>query len=313
MNKIKKIKAFIILFISATAIMISSMCYAEGDFHVGMSLSGDGQAEEGETINLYLNISSVDAGNGIDGISANINYDSNIFEDISVEGSNGWYIGFAPSNGNVVGLRNSKVTGAGGFLIISLRVRDGVSADSSRVTVQNIIASGGIIEDGGTDDIYVSSVSRSIGIIRETYIEEDNYYEEDTEIGYVEDESYEDESYEDENEEVAQEFEERSIQQTNRSLDEIDGENIKSENENPENIDGAILENRNSVDEVPEGLKVKDTIQISKSTDLDNNASYNSNNNGSTKNIRTAITLILVILVVVFGYILIRKLRMVVL
>lgn len=163
MRKNLKIKACIVMAMIIMMIAISTIVNAaETNYSVGMSLTSSSKLKEGDTVTIKVNLTSINAGEGIDTITAAINYDANVFEDITssdLTASNDWTPSYAASSKMLTLLKNSKVTAAETVLTIKLKVRDVINVNSTTVTLKEIVASGGRVTDNGTGDITVKDAS----------------------------------------------------------------------------------------------------------------------------------------------------------
>ena len=59
-------------------------------------------------------------------------------------------------------LKNEKVKTSETVFSITLKVKSSISVDSTKVTLKNIVVSGGIVANGGTGDINVNDISVTI-------------------------------------------------------------------------------------------------------------------------------------------------------
>ena len=112
-----------------------------------------------------MSLGNIDAGNGIDTITAELNYDKNVFETLetsSFVASNSWTPTYASSTNMLTVLKNSKVTKGETVLTITLKVKSTISVKSTTVTLKDIVVSGGRVQDGGTGDINVNNASVTI-------------------------------------------------------------------------------------------------------------------------------------------------------
>ena len=117
-----------------------------------------------------MNLTSINAGEGIDTITASINYDSNVFEDLAssnLTASNEWTPSYAASTKILTLQKNSKVKAAETVLTIKLKVRDTINVNSTTVTLKDIVASGGRIVDNGTGDITVKDAAVTLSKTQE--------------------------------------------------------------------------------------------------------------------------------------------------
>lgn len=162
-----KIKSLIATIMVIMILLISTVVTAEteGNYSVGMSLTSNSKLKEGDTVTISVNLSSVNAGNGIDTIAAAIDYDENVFETISSSSflsTNEWTPTYAPSTKMLTLLKNTKVKAPEAVLNINLKVKSTISVESTTVTLKEIVVSGGRVTDGGTGDINVGNASVTI-------------------------------------------------------------------------------------------------------------------------------------------------------
>lgn len=162
---IKKFKFKTILMITIL-IVIMSLTSIVNAFSINMKLDSASQLEAGKTIEVVLKISNIDAGNGIDAISGTIEYDKNVFDEVtqnSFEGINNWNIGLYDTQTQTFTLlRSSKVNTASDLLKITLKVKENVNTNSTTIKIKGITASGGAVVDGGTGDIEVTDTNIEI-------------------------------------------------------------------------------------------------------------------------------------------------------
>lgn len=167
MKKNNTIKAIFTIAIIVMLITISTLANAATgeNYSVGMALSSDSKLKEGETITVNVKLTSVNAGNGIDTITAALQYDTNVFEALttsSFTASNEWTPTYAATSNMITLIKNSKVKAAETVLTIKLKVKSSISVESTTITLKEIVASGGRVVDGGTGDITVSNASVTI-------------------------------------------------------------------------------------------------------------------------------------------------------
>lgn len=131
-----------------------------------MSLTSNSKLVEGQTVEVTLKITNIDAGDGIDAIQGTLNYDKNVFEEVTdenFEGINRWNIqGYSSESGIFIFLRSSKVNMQSDVLKITLRVKSAVVVNSSIIEIKELSASGGDVASGGTGDILVQAVNVTI-------------------------------------------------------------------------------------------------------------------------------------------------------
>ena len=157
-----KVKSLMIVVIMAFMIIVSTIVNASTGDSVAMSLTSGSKLNEGDTVTVKINLTSINAGNGIDTITGQLSYDTNVFEALSTssfEASNEWTPSYAASTNRITALKNSKVKSAEAVLTITLKVKSTISVDSTTIKLQNIVVSGGREVDGGTGDINVNTAS----------------------------------------------------------------------------------------------------------------------------------------------------------
>ena len=157
-----KLKTLITVSIMALMVVISTISNAAS---VGMSLSSSSKLKAGDTVTVTMSLGNIDAGNGIDTITAELNYDKNVFETVETSNliaSNSWTPTYASSTNMLTVLKNSKVTKGETVLTITLKVKSTLSVKSTTVTLKDIVVSGGRVQDGGTGDISVNNASVTI-------------------------------------------------------------------------------------------------------------------------------------------------------
>lgn len=157
-----KLKTLLTVSIMALIVVISTISNAAS---VGMTLSSNSKLKAGDTVTVTMSLGNIDAGNGIDTITAELNYDKNVFETLetsSFVASNSWTPTYASSTNMLTAVKNSKVTKGETVLTITLKVKSTLSVKSTTVTLKDIVVSGGRVQDGGTGDINVNNASVTI-------------------------------------------------------------------------------------------------------------------------------------------------------
>ena len=157
-----KLKTLLTISIMALILVISTISNAAS---VGMTLSSNSKLKAGDTVTVTMSLGNIDAGNGIDTITAELNYDKNVFETVETSNliaSNSWTPTYASSTNMLTVLKNSKVTKGETVLTITLKVKSTLSVKSTTVTLKDIVVSGGRVQDGGTGDINVNNASVTI-------------------------------------------------------------------------------------------------------------------------------------------------------
>lgn len=160
----KSIKIISIIMVLVTILSIAGISNA---FSASFKAESSSKLEAGKTVEVMLKIANIDAGNGIDAIAVTLDYDRNIFDEVtrnSIETLNDWYIGgFASDTGIFTILRDEKVKTSSDILKVTLRVKETANANSTDITFKNISASGGAVADGGTGDIIIPETKVTIG------------------------------------------------------------------------------------------------------------------------------------------------------
>lgn len=157
-----KLKTLLTVSIMALIVVISTISNAAS---VGMTLSSNSKLKAGDTVTVTMSLGNIDAGNGIDTITAELNYDKNVFETVETSNliaSNSWTPTYASSTNMLTVVKNSKVTKGETVLTITLKVKSTLSVKSTTVTLKDIVVSGGRVQDGGTGDINVNNASVTI-------------------------------------------------------------------------------------------------------------------------------------------------------
>ena len=161
-----KMKSLIAIVLIAIILTISTIVSAEGEnYSVGMSLTSNSKLNPGDTVTISVNLTSVNAGNGIDTIEADLSYDTNVFEALTesdFQANNNWRPSYAETTNRITIQKNSKVTSAGTVMTFSLKVKSSISVDSTTIKLSNIIVSGGRNTDNGTGDIIVDNAGVTI-------------------------------------------------------------------------------------------------------------------------------------------------------
>lgn len=160
--KIKLTSIAIILFI----LVILPLSVVKAENSVSMQLTSNSKLVAGQVVEVSFSITSIDAGEGVDAIVGRLNYDDNIFEEVTEDdfyGQNRWNVQiYNPSTKLFTLSKSSKVNSNCDVLKIKLKVKEGVNKDSTEISLSDIVTSGGIITSGGTGDIEVEDVKVTI-------------------------------------------------------------------------------------------------------------------------------------------------------
>ena len=164
-KSIIKIVSTIVLFI-VMVITMRTVTYAENNtYSATISLTSDSKLNQGETVVVNVSISNIVAGEGIDALTAKINYDTNIFEELttdSIKSTTNWVPTYAPASGKMSALKNARITSNETMFTITLKVKQTATATSTVITLSDIVLSGGIVANGGTGDIVVPNATVAI-------------------------------------------------------------------------------------------------------------------------------------------------------
>lgn len=168
MKKNLKMKSIITIITIGIMIAVSTVAYAvDENYAVGMALKSDSKLKEGDTVTVNINLTSIKAGDGVDSISAEVNYDKNVFETISttdITSTNGWIPTYSETTKMITFYNNSgsKVKDPSTVATIKFKVKSSINVDSTTVTFKDTKASGGLPTTGGTGDINVGNLSVTI-------------------------------------------------------------------------------------------------------------------------------------------------------
>lgn len=158
-----KSKILLIILILITMISLTGFVSA---FSVNMQLDSSSKLKAGDTVEVTLKILNIDAGDGIDSIAATLEYDKNVFEEVTednFEGLNRWNVNiYSTDSQKFTVSKSSKVNQASDVFKLTLKAKTAVDVDSTEITIKDITASGGSSDIGGTGDIQVQKVSKTI-------------------------------------------------------------------------------------------------------------------------------------------------------
>lgn len=130
---------------------------------VSMTLNSSSKLKAGDTIEVTLKIGNITAGDGIDAIVASLDYDKNVFEQVTQNnfvGLNQWNVNIYDATTQIFTMtKSAKVNTPTDVLKITLKVKNPVNVNSTTVTIKDISASGGAVDVGGTGDITVQNTS----------------------------------------------------------------------------------------------------------------------------------------------------------
>lgn len=160
----KKTRGLILVMVIIVAILLGGTPVKAADYTVKASLSADAELTAGSTINVAFGFSSIDVGEnpGISGMTADIDYDTTVFEPISadtMEGKAGWSAAYSKHLvlSRMAGC--SKTTGT--VVVIPFKVLSTSTAKETTITINNIKVAG-TSGDWNSGDISVDPVSVTI-------------------------------------------------------------------------------------------------------------------------------------------------------
>lgn len=158
-----KLKSLLSILTLVTVISLTGFVSA---FSLNMKLDSSSKLKAGDTVEVTLKISNIDAGEGIDAVMGTLDYDKNVFEEVTednFEGLNKWNVNiYSTDSQKFTVTKSSKVNQASDILKLTLRAKSTISVDSTTITMKNVTASGGSVDTGGTGDIQVQNVSITI-------------------------------------------------------------------------------------------------------------------------------------------------------
>ena len=155
----KRILHIIIIFCLVTVLLIDVV--NAFSLSVFMTPSTTNVQTSSEVV-VKVKISNLNVGNdGINTFSANLNYDTDVFESLtsdSITGLNNWTASYAPDTGRVTLFKTTFANSDEELFQITLKTKGDVSKNSGTVSLKNIIVS------NGNDEISATEVSTSISI-----------------------------------------------------------------------------------------------------------------------------------------------------
>lgn len=134
-------------------------------------LASSSKLKAGDTVEVIFSLTNIDMGEGVNALSATLEYDKDVFETISddensqyyfedyIQGQNRWSIGtYSSGNQMLTAIRNSGVKENTDVFKVTFKVKSSISVDSTIVKLKNIKISAG--EETG--DIDVADVSVTV-------------------------------------------------------------------------------------------------------------------------------------------------------
>lgn len=150
--KLKTITSLLII------LMIVAIANISRAYSVDADLSSSGKLKGGQEVKVTLSFKAIDALDGLrSGTIDQIVYDKNIFEEItddSFDGQNKWSTAY--SNGKLVITKSNPMTSNAAVATLTLKVKEGVTAESTKVEFKGIVVASGSVATGGTGNIAVT-------------------------------------------------------------------------------------------------------------------------------------------------------------
>ena len=135
----KNISKKIITLIIMLVVALSGATIVKADSSVTVSLTSDSKLVAGETVVVNVNLTSA-GDSGVNGISTKLDYDTSIFEEVKMAGVNDWFAYLASST-NIATIELDTITNSPvQMATITLKVKEGVTAKSTTITIKNVKA-----------------------------------------------------------------------------------------------------------------------------------------------------------------------------
>lgn len=131
------------------------------DNSVSVSLTSNSKLQENSTVVINVNLTNVNAGEGINGLIASLNYDKNVFETVKssdITSSTQWSTTYADSTNKIISDNENKINKASTMYTIALKTKATINTNSTTISLKDGVASGGIV----TGDIPVNTASVTI-------------------------------------------------------------------------------------------------------------------------------------------------------
>ena len=247
---IKKTVTLLIVFIFL--LITSNVVNAEGTGSLTIKISPDAsEAIENKKVYVYLsltNFNNVETNEPM-ALTGVLNYDKNIFENVTVEGLNNWIAGYNPENGNLT-LDTSSIKENSNIAKITLDVKDTSKSFTSDIKVNNITLTNG-------ENVDMTDLNLNARVSITINDENDNSQEPNN----PEDDNNQDESAgnNDNNNE--------SDNEQNPSED-VNNDNNENENNQNNNQSGNVNDNNNDSNQNGEQNNNKEPDKIEKVEDL---------------------------------------------
>lgn len=157
------IKKFTAVLVLIALISMATLSFAAGSANV--TLASDSKLEEGSTVTINFNLTALQAGTGVNSLTADFDYDTDVFEEVthtSFSSTTGWTPYYSASLKTLTLTNNAKVTSAQTIMTISLKVKAGITKNEATVSLKNIVLSGGSVAAGGVGDIDAGTINITI-------------------------------------------------------------------------------------------------------------------------------------------------------
>lgn len=134
MKKIMKLSLVVLLTILMCFI---GSVYAASSFKVELKQDKTDYQVNGDVV-VEVNLTNMQVGNGINSFGAELQYDSNCFENVEVVGVNGWNVDYNDASKILIADSNKLMTEGGVILNIKFKVKS-----AGNIVIKNIQAAGG--------------------------------------------------------------------------------------------------------------------------------------------------------------------------
>ena len=163
-------KKLILLSIVLVIMLFTTKVYA---YSVDITLTSDSKLEDGQIVEVILKAENINAtSTGINIIKGKLTYDENVFENYVVETKNGWK--YEEQDNRILFRKESGVTSNEEIAVVKLKVKDGITNDSTDIKLTNITASGIVKQEGGAGDIKVAGTTIKLSKTNNPVIIKDN-------------------------------------------------------------------------------------------------------------------------------------------
>lgn len=151
----KKISIMIIMAIILVSILGISLATEETTKNIELNLSGQSTIQEGtKTVEFKISLGNFTGieDNVVLGYEAELNYDTDMFSSVAVEGLNGWVVTYEPTTKVLVGEVTTAIAKSNTDIAkITLTLKEGIEAGTSGdIQLNNLVLSGGDADENST-------------------------------------------------------------------------------------------------------------------------------------------------------------------